>query len=76
MKKRIIPIVIVVAVAAVAGFYLLRHWNGDGSDRNERDRAEGGGSGRNERGGAEGGIRAQARLKALTGSARRTRDTG
>ena len=33
MKKRIIPIVIVVAVAAVAGFYLLRRWNGDGADR-------------------------------------------
>jgi len=33
MKKRIIPIVIVVAVAAVAGFYLHRRWNADGADR-------------------------------------------
>ncbi len=33
MKKRIIPILIVVAVAAVAGFYLLRRGNGDGAER-------------------------------------------
>ena len=33
MKKRIIPIVIVVAAAAVAGFYLHRRWNADGADR-------------------------------------------
>jgi HlyD family secretion protein len=33
MKKRIIPIVIVVAVAAVAAFYLHRRWSADGADR-------------------------------------------